>query len=276
MRLTQDVTFNTTLPRHLIWAIAVEARLEAVTVLVDGPYVLVTTIVAENQEEAASRVNLHMLKIMDALLDEGLIQEEEIVEPRKIQNDAGALPAFGGSSPTQCVEGGMTPPAEPIPALRLLEWFCPDTTGVVSHLCAQGNVSWDGKSAWVGLLVRQVRSTHFRMDTLDGHITLFYLNKSAVEKLDVIVERLQAHLRTATGTKRFEFRGVLNLEYATDDYCWLDLIVHTALNGTLHNMVAIALQPPVWKRHVVTKRATPSYLAPTVELPSARVPLATS
>ena len=293
MRYSQYTFFPLEPPDALIRLLAVEAnRNDQVTILCDGPHLVVSRLDGEDPERTRELVDHWMTAVMDALLDDGWLHEDDIVQPRQTHDDhpirygglaprpslEGGLtppaleggvapPALeGGLAPPALIagmappalEGGLTPPAQAIPAITLLDRVQLSPLCYPSQLRVHGNMSWDGKSAWVALLICEMRCGDFRIHHLDGHITLFHLIKSAVDHLDLVLHRLRSSLEKALAKgdwHRFALAGALNTTYAVDDYCWIDIFVRMPIHDKLFEFVNDALQLPVRRQHVVTKKA---------------------
>ena len=237
-------------PPFLALGRAMEIATEAGgAVHVDGSSVMV---IGPDEEDGYSRggdvEDKVMFAVYDDLLQEGLLDEEEIQEPQRLSMvglpilDGGLSPPMdGGLSPP--TDGGLSPPPEDgltaMQVCRLLE----EGVCTLGRLQIQSNRAWSGDSAWVGLCAREVLMPGRRVDDVDGHITLFYVGEKELPLLSDMVGDLEAELermRATPHSMRFEFHCALNAEYAQDDYSWNDILVHSALHGSLHHMVSIA------------------------------------
>lgn len=261
LHYTQYVVLPVIPPKAIVQAARSAAR-EELTFLQDGPFCAVSKEHGESREKAVDVVQRVVLLFLDAMLEAELMDEDEMVEPR---GEDGTGMIFLGSGrtppPDACVSsprGALDADGLGYTALALCRRLSPGIVYHPSHLHIMGSMSWDRKTAWVGLLVRRLVGPHMQVKSVDGHISLCYLTKTAVQYLDMVVERLRTALRQSVlrGVERFDFRGLLNEQFATEDYCWLDLIVHTPIHGTMHQFVARATEPPVQRTHVLTKKAS--------------------
>ncbi len=129
------------------------------------------------------------------------------------------------------------------------------------------NVAFDGKSAWVALTVTCLRADNgAHLTNVDAHVTLFYV-RAELERLPTA--DLQHALSTARKKPQlWRCQLLFNEDYAQDGYAWCDIIVHTPLHSTLHNMVNAGIRGKP-QRHFALKQArvrvTPSLtiVAPT-------------
>ena len=122
------------------------------------------------------------------------------------------------------------------------------------------NIAYDQKSAWFALGIKRLHDGNWTASDADCHITLFYVStKASVAVVERIATSLKQRLSAwswARAAERFKFSAVFNEEFADENYAWADIIVHSALHGTLHSLVATAYQPPMRKHEFSLKQAT--------------------
>jgi len=242
MRVVLRVSLSRTPPLQAIKGILESAREAGATIHVEGKEVMV---IGGEVGEAGGEEGMEdriLLELYDMLLAEGLMDEEEIQEPQRLSMvglpilDGGLSPPDGGEP----APGGLSPPE--FSAIDVCELMAAHACKLAG-LRIRSNRAWSGDSAWIGLCAREVILPDARLTNVDGHVTLFYLGKTELPLLDDIVRDLEDQLERVSavrGGDRWEFRSVLNAEYAQEGYAWCDIVAHSTLHGTLHHLVHLA------------------------------------
>ncbi len=117
------------------------------------------------------------------------------------------------------------------------------------------NLGYDGESAWVALAVTCLRADKgAHLTDVDAHVSLLYM-RADIGSLPTVLADLQHALAAARKkTHLWRCQLLFNEDYARDGYAWCDIIVHTPLHSTLHNMVNAGIRgkPP---KHFAVKQA---------------------
>ena len=241
--------------------------------------------------EHDSAVRRHFLFFLDAMLDAQLVMEEDMVEPDTFYVDeswrplhahalaepaaacladlaacppdsADCPPASAACPPglAACPEALAACPQCPadrpvVNALTLVSMFGNREQAKVSGMGIVGNKSYDGKTIWVALAVSHLVNEHVTAKAVDGHVTLLYGQRGAVDYFDRVLENMRQHMRSKAWKSEEVFSAQAQWEYATEGYGWVDIIVHSPLHRALHVLVHAGLSGIPCQRAFMMKQA---------------------
>jgi len=216
-------------------------------------------------EQCSQLAHSYIMKTIFALLDSGLMQEDDIWEPYSAQVGLDWLPlglaggdlanVAGGLSPSQCPGLHGAPGTN---AMTLMHWFGNRDTAFLRQFRIVHRVSSDGQNIRIALAVGRVDNREYISRAVDGHITLFYGNERLLPVLNQVLQKLRE--RVETWGDFLSFKGAANFEYATEWYAWLDILVQSPLHAALHSLVAAAVGDGrayrIWLKQVLLQSAS--------------------
>lgn len=207
-----------------------------------------------------------MLSALDLLMDELGLEPEDIEEPHTYSHELPpplpqsprgsgvSLPSGSGVSlPNELMELGTTLRTDTPAPLAVVPAGVPNARTLASLISSGDDVLLcrlsigvrvhaDSSCAWIGLRVWEVRFGEVVIEDLDGHITLMYFKKNAIEDVDLIQDALDRRLSSmmsSTVERRCAFK--FNEVFAKDDYAWGDALVASPAHGALHGLVQAAI-----------------------------------
>ena len=195
-------------PLGLLQPIILEARGDSVDMCwVDGSMLAAFCAPSitnpRTSEQCSQLAHSYIMKTIFALLDSGLMQEDDIWEPYSAQVGLDWLPlglagsdlanAAGGLSPSQCQGLHGAPGTN---AMTLMHWFGNRDTAFLRQFRIVHRVSSDGQNIWIALAVGRVDNGEYISRAVDGHITLFYGNERLLPVLNQVLQKLRERVET--------------------------------------------------------------------------------
>ena len=204
-----------------------------------------------------------MLDVVYALLDAGIVAEEDIEEPLGIAVDYElALEPAGGLPPAD--DGGL-PPADDsgVPPMEIAQAFGTRTQFHVGDLSIVHNLGPRGW--WFAVQVGELRGCDYIATGVDAHFTLFYL-RSHRERVSEVAGAMSAVLEQIM--TRHSDRRLVHWwrvpDFATagqvsplsgEELAMLDVLVSCPIHSTLHRILSAGMGQLQRRQGTFVKRA---------------------
>ena len=213
-----------------------------------------------------------MLDVVYALLDAGIVAEEDIEEPLGIAVDyelalepAGFWPPADDDGLPPADDGGL-PPADDsgVPPMEIAWAFGTRTqfhVGELSIVHNNGHRGW-----WFAVQVGELRGCDYVVTGVDAHFTLFYLHShhERVHEVAGAMSALLEQIVTRRGDRRlppdrrlvpdFVTAGQVS-EYSNEELAMLDVLVSCPIHSTLHRILSAGLGQLQGRQGTFVKRA---------------------